>query len=94
MSYARRVDGNQSEIRDALMQVGCSVQSLARLGEGVPDLLVWSPRCGSILLEVKTDQGKLTPAQQDFHARFPVVIVRSVKDALKAVGLEIPLVKV
>ena len=35
-----RVDANQAEIVAALRAAHCSVQSLASLGDGAPDLLV------------------------------------------------------
>ena len=44
MSYdAPRVDRNHSEIVDALRQAGASVQSLVKVGDGCPDLLVGAP---------------------------------------------------
>lgn len=47
-----KVDNKQKEIVEALKQVGASVQSLASVGNGCPDLLVgWHGR--NILLEVK-----------------------------------------
>jgi hypothetical protein len=40
---AARIDDNQRDIVTALERAGCTVQSLASLGEGVPDLLVGVP---------------------------------------------------
>ncbi len=40
MRRAARVDANHAAIVCALRRAGCSVQSLAALGSGVPDLLV------------------------------------------------------
>lgn len=52
MRHRARVDANHPEIVKALRQIGCSVQSLANVGKGCPDLLVG--RAGrNILLEVK-----------------------------------------
>jgi hypothetical protein len=50
--YARRVDGNHVQIAAAFAACGCSVLDLARLGGGVPDLLICrNGRC--VLVEVK-----------------------------------------
>jgi hypothetical protein len=51
-----KVDSNHAAIVLALQQIGCSVESLAAVGKGCPDLL-----CGyqgrNVLLEVKTVAG-------------------------------------
>lgn len=84
--FARKIDANQPEIVRALRDAGNQVQSLAPLGKGAPDLLVhramrlW-------LLEVKAGNGDLTPAQREWHALWPVHIVRTPEEALRAVGL-------
>ena len=86
--YAARVDANQRAIVRALRAAGCSVQSLATVGAGCPDLLVG--RTGSTyLMEVKIPMEKLNTLQRDWHARWrgvPVDIVTSVDEALRAVG--------
>lgn len=93
MRRAAKVDSNHGAIVDALRAVGCSVQSLARLGDGVPDLLVG--RNGRTwLLEVKDgarrpNEKVLTPRQAEWWARWrgsPPLRVESVADALAAVG--------
>lgn len=84
-----RVDSNHTEIVSALRHAGCYVLSLASIGKGVPDLLVWSPVTQQIyLLEVKTPSGTLTSAEQEWHSNYPgeVSIVRSIDDALRVVG--------
>ena len=54
--YARRVDDNHSAIVKALRAAGCSVQSLASIGRGCPDLLVgYAGR--TLLVEVKAEAG-------------------------------------
>jgi len=65
--YSRKSDANQQQIMDELRQLGVSVRSIHRLGEGLPDLL-----CGfqgrNYLLEVK-QPGKrddLTEAEAAF----------------------------
>ena len=71
MRRAARTDRNHAEIVAAFRLFGCSVQSLAAVGAGVPDLLVgW--RGKNLLIEVKDgqktkSQRKLTPAQVKFH---------------------------
>jgi ribosome maturation factor RimP len=84
----RKVDANQAEIVAALRAAGCSVQSLAEVGHGVPDLLV--ARAGqNWLLEVKSPGGKLTADEAKWLEawRGKTAIVYSIEDALKAVGL-------
>jgi hypothetical protein len=80
------VDKNQREIVNALRAIGCSVLDLSRMGKGTPDILVFCPRLHAYcLVEIKSDKGKMTPAQKKFHAdwRGPVVVVKSVDEALK-----------
>jgi len=92
MRRAAKVDHNHATIVQALRQVGATVQSLAAVGQGCPDLLV--ARGGTnYLLEIKnpaqrpSDQ-RLTPDEQQWHQvwRGHVVVVRTVDEALKAVG--------
>ncbi len=71
MSKSQRTDGNQTELVDALRAIGVSVQSLASVGNGCPDLL-----CGvngfNFLIEVKDpkqdpDKRKLNNNQKVWH---------------------------
>lgn len=82
-----RTDANHNEIVKALRAVGCSVQSLATVGHGCPDLLVG--RAGNIwLMEIKSGEGKLTASERDWIANWtgPTVwIVRAVNEALDLV---------
>ena len=79
-----RVDGNHGDIVDALRRCGWRVQSLAALGGGVPDLLVYRTGQPLRLLEVKAKNGVITKAQEEFMADgWPVTIVRSVDDVLE-----------
>ena len=59
MRRAARIDGNHTAVVEALRAIGCTVQSLASVHGGVPDLL-----CGmrgvNVLLEVK--DGSLPPS--------------------------------
>jgi hypothetical protein len=66
-----KLDANHGDVLRALLEIGCSVQSLASVGLGVPDLL-----CGiagiNILIEVKDgslppSKRKLEPDQTKWH---------------------------
>jgi hypothetical protein len=91
--HARRIDDNQAEIVEALRRVGASVQSIAKVGAGCPDLLVGYRR-RTFLLEVKDGKKplsarKLTPLEtkwQRMWTGWPVEIVNSVEEALFAIG--------
>ena len=85
-------DANQDEIVAALRAIGAQVQSLAAVGDGVPDLLV--AYHGWHVLEVKDgskppSHRKLTPDEAAWHERFgrhaPVWTVTDVQSALTAV---------
>ena len=88
---AARVDGNQREIVAALLKIGATVDSLAAVGGGVPDLLVGIAG-RFLLLEVKNPAKPaadrcLTPAQIRWHrehAGLPVFVVLSVDEAIAA----------
>lgn len=91
--YGAKVDANQSEIVAALRAVGCTVLSLASMGDGCPDAIVG--RGGvNYLLEIKDgtkppSRRKLTPAEQEWvdSWRGQVTVVESVQEALNAVGV-------
>lgn len=89
-----KIDRNQPEIVKALRQVGASVQSLASVGSGCPDLLVGFRGC-NYLVEVKDGAAPpsarlLTPDQIKWHAEWPakVYVVYGVPDALAIIGVE------
>ena len=92
MRKRARVDGNHAELVEALRQAGCTVQSLAALGDGVPDLLVG---CGgrNLLVEVKNgarspSRRRLTGDEQTWHAAWAgqVVVVATVDEALAVIA--------
>ena len=62
MRRAARTDSNHEEIVKALRAVGATVQSLAAVGHGVPDLLV-GYQGKTILMEVK--DGKKSPSKRE-----------------------------
>jgi len=91
------VDPTQQPIVEGLRAIGCHVVSLASAGRGVPDLLV-SHRGRWHLLECKRPLGprggksadgqRLRETQERFKAaaRAPVHVVRSLAEALEAIG--------
>jgi len=93
MRRAAKVDGNQAAIVSALRQVGATVTPCHGVGEGFPDLCVgWSGE--TFLLEVKDPSQPisgqaLTPPQVKWHNgwRGHARVVRTVKEALEAVGI-------
>lgn len=93
MRLRGRTDGNHVLIIRALRQAGASVQSLANVGDGCPDLMV--ALGGSVyVMEVKDgslppSKRRLTPMEKAWidNWRAPVIVVESVTDALHALGL-------
>lgn len=83
-----RLDQNHKEIVEALLGVGASVQSLASIGCGCPDLLI-SYRGRTLVMELKIEGGKLRPEQEKWIQNWngEVVIARDVPSALKAIGV-------
>jgi Holliday junction resolvase len=85
---AAKIDDNQNSIVQGLRKVGCRVLSLAAVGKGCPDLLVY--RAGRLyLLEVKDgakppSRRKLTQEQVAFHKKWPVTVVTSIEEAIAA----------
>ena len=80
--HAARTDATQAEVVKALRAVGASVYYCK-----LPlDLLVCH-RKETMLIEVKTDDGRLTQAQEEFLATWPgrVHIVRGPLEAVAAV---------
>lgn len=92
MRRAAKVDANQDQVVSALRAAGASVQSLAAIGKGTPDLLVGF-RGYLHLIEVK-DGSKppsaraLTKDQVRWHSTWqaPVHIVTSPEQALHVIG--------
>lgn len=81
MRHAARTDATHTEICKALRSIGVSVEYLK-----LPlDCLCWF-RGRTFLLEIKTDEGRLTKDQVEFIARWPgeVHVVRNSDEAIKA----------
>ena len=88
MRRAAKVDANHGEIVKALRSMGVSVQSLANIGQGCPDLLA-AKGSRAWLIEVKGLKGKLTPDQEEFISKWRGVvhIVRTVDDVVNLIGV-------
>lgn len=88
MRWAAKVDANQAEIVAALRQAGASVLLLHRVGQGCPDIAV-GYRGRTYFMEIKTEKGRLTPAEAEFMSNWQgrYVVVRTPEEALKAIGL-------
>lgn len=94
MRRAAKVDANHTQVVMALQAAGATVQSLAAVGQGVPDLLVGF-QGKTLLMEVKDGQKppsarRLTEQQLTWHGAWrggPVAIVDGVDAALRALGV-------
>ena len=78
-----KVDAVQHEIVTFLRKFGCSVQSLASVGEGCPDLLIGYRRV-NYLAECKTPGGRHRAKQGEWAESWaggPVLLLRSVEEA-------------
>ncbi len=91
MRRAAKVDGNHRQVVAAFKALGCTVQSLAAVGKGVPDLLV---ACAGLnhLVEVKNpkqpqNKRKLRDSQVVWAStwRAPRHLVESVEDVQRLV---------
>jgi Holliday junction resolvase len=92
MRRAAKVDENQARIVAALRSIGCSVQTMHGVGDGVPDLLAGTHGL-NILIEVKDgkkspSKRKLTGPQVDWISdwRGSVKVVENVEQAIAAVN--------
>lgn len=90
----RKADANQAEIVSALRKAGCSVQPIHMVGRGCPDLLVGRAQ-KNYVLEVKRGtrpcDRKLTEDENIWFLewRGQADVVSTVREALKAVGIEV-----
>lgn len=93
MRRAAKIDANQEAVVSALRAAGASVQSLAAVGDGVPDLLVGFKE-QTYLIEVKDgrktpSQRKLTDAQVKWHENWKggfLSVSEDPEQALKFIG--------
>jgi Holliday junction resolvase len=94
MRVAAKIDANQEQVVLALRAVGASVQTLAAVGKGVPDLLV-GYQGKTLLLEVKDGRKppsarKLTEDQLKWHGAWrggPLAVVDGPDAALRMLGV-------
>ena len=96
MRRAARIDGNQVEIVAALRAAGATVQSLATVGAGCPDLVAGLGG-NNFLFEVKDgslckSRRRLTPDEQQWHDAWAgtVHIVESAEQAVAIVREALP----
>lgn len=93
MRRAARIDANHVQIVSALRAAGASVQSLAAVGDGVPDILA-GYRGQTYLIECKDGKKppsarELTKDQIEWHVNWrggACVVVNSADEALAAIG--------
>jgi len=91
---AARTDANHEAVVKALREAGATVQSLASVGKGVPDLLVGF-KSQTMLMEVKdsatpASKRRLTEDQLRWHGSWrggPLAIVDSPESALSMLRL-------
>lgn len=86
MKHGRR-DLNHQEVVKWYRDLGCFVADTADLGLGLPDLFVGAAGVTDPV-EVKTEDGKLTPLQQTFVQAWrgsAVAIVRTQEDVINHV---------
>ena len=94
MRRAAKVDANQEAVVSALRAAGATVQSLAAVGKGVPDLLV-GYKGQTLLMEVKDGRNplskqKLTEDQLTWHGNWKggaLAVVDGPEAALRMIGV-------
>jgi len=86
-------DDSQDSIVSALVESGCTVQDMSRIGGGVPDLLV-GYQGRNFLIECKPAAGtkkqlNLRDTQEKWHAEWTgqVAVAHTPEDALAIVGI-------
>ena len=86
MRRKAKIDSNQETIARALEKEGALVERrLARIGEGVPDLLVCYKNIWYVF-EVKGLKEPLTEREKKWHEKFKnAYVVRTVQDALSII---------
>lgn len=89
---AKRIDANQPDIVRALRKIGASVQSLASVGHGCPDLLV-GYRNKNFTFELKDpsqppSKRRLTPDETEWHQSWKgqIHVIETFEEALKIIS--------
>ena len=91
---AAKIDANQVEIVKALREAGATVQSLAAIGKGCPDILVGVNGC-TLLMEIKDGSKapsarKLTDDQLTWHSKWTggtLCVVDGIEAALRMINV-------
>ena len=88
MGY-KKIDNNQIEIVKALRSIGATVQSIASIGKGCPDLLV-GYRYKNYLMEIKDGSNKLTKHEELWQSKWMGCCynVRTAEEAYLIIGIK------
>lgn len=91
MRRAARTDDNHAAIAAAFRRLGATVAHTHQIGSGFPDLVVCIRGRHVVLVEIKDGKKspsaqKLTPAEEAFHALWPVEIVKSEDDVVNLIN--------
>lgn len=87
--YAKKADRNQPAIVALMKEVGATVQHTHHLGQGFPDLVV-GYQGRTYLVEIKTEDGDLTPREAEWHEWWKgekVWIIRREIEVLEMFGI-------
>ena len=81
----RRKDANHGAIHAALIAAGFDCEDVHNVGNGFPDEAVYLGHGVTLLYEVKTETGELTPAEVKWHEKHPgaAVIIRTPEQAIE-----------
>ena len=84
-----KVDANQPQIVRELRDLGISVQSIASVGDGCPDIICGYRGRTYGPYEIKMPGGKLTPDEKDWWGEWngDGTIVRCTEDVLRDIGV-------
>ena len=88
IAYDNKSDSNQGTIVQQLRDVGFSVHVTSGVGDGFPDLVVGIAG-RTVLVEIKTAKGTLTPDQIEFFRDFrgDAIVARDVEEILEWFGM-------
>ena len=84
-----KIDSNHTEIVDQLFLCGCSVQSMATIGNGCPDILV-GYKGNNYVFEIKTAKGRLNKRQERWFNQWigQKDIIRNIYEAINIIGVD------
>lgn len=87
MRRAARTDSDHRLLFDLAKRLGAGVIETYMVGGGCPDGFVWAPNPGRwFAVEIKADDGELTPDQREVHALVPIEIWRTHRDVMATLG--------